>query len=113
MKTLENNFDIAAIRFTLTTGLSHNEALAALDRIAACDVMPNALPSGLDGLKLVPIEPDLAMVIAGENYIGRHAWAKMIAAAPSNMAQVDIVAQRTPRPWPTPPPRPPKGSEVG
>ena len=36
-----------------------------------------------EGWKLVPMEPDLKMVIAGENYIGRHAWAKMIVAAPA------------------------------
>lgn len=34
------------------------------------------------GFVMVPVEPNLNMVIAGENYIGRHAYSKMIAAAP-------------------------------
>lgn len=34
------------------------------------------------GWKIVPIEPDLKMVISGENCIGRHAWKKMLEAAP-------------------------------
>ena len=34
----------------------------------------------LDGCVVVPREPTLEMVIAGENYIGRHAYKAMIAA---------------------------------
>jgi len=34
------------------------------------------------GYVLVPVEPTLEMVTAGENYIGRHAYAKMLSAAP-------------------------------
>ena len=44
-----------------------------------------------EGWKLVPVEPDLKMVIAGENYIGRHAYAKMLAASPQPVAHAHRV----------------------
>ena len=52
------------------------EEIALWDAFAALSRKAEA-----PGWVSVPVEPDLAMVIAGENSIGRHAWAKMIAAA--------------------------------
>lgn len=39
-------------------------------------------PAVPDGWVCVPKEPTLEMVIAMENWIGRHAWRRGIAAAP-------------------------------
>ncbi|GAA0493459.1 hypothetical protein [Pigmentiphaga daeguensis] len=39
--------------------------------------------------RLVPAEPTLEMVIAGENWIGRHAWKAMLDAAPTPPALGD------------------------
>lgn len=36
-----------------------------------------------EGWQVVPVEPTAPMLIAGENYIGRHAYARMLAAAPT------------------------------
>jgi hypothetical protein len=64
-----------AARAALQSGISSNTTVKQNESNAVSATLP-------EGWKLVPIEPDLKMVIAGENSIGRHAWAKMLAAAP-------------------------------
>lgn len=59
-----------------------NARQAALQSIA----QPVKVP---DGWRLVPIKPNLAMAIAAENYVGRHAWAKMIEVAPAYNGEKD------------------------
>ena len=57
------------------------------DPLFTAEQMQAAYAAGLaaqvpEGWKMVPVEPNLKMVIAAENYIGRHAYEKMLAAAP-------------------------------
>lgn len=68
---------IVGLRDGWATRKDADDALAAL---AASQHKAVLVPSGW---QLVPKEPSLEMVIAGENYIGRHAYAKMLAAAPT------------------------------
>ncbi len=74
------------------------ESLARTSTPYECEVIRSILDTSPqaevpEGWKLVPIEPDLKMVLAGENYIGRHAWKKMLDAAPAatSGAFIDIV----------------------
>ena len=75
LKQIEN------VRMYLREQRIHCGIAPVLDEIAA-DLRTHLASPVPEGWVMVPREPDLKMVIAGENRIGRHAYQAMLAAAP-------------------------------